>query len=184
MAGYFNVFHILIIVGLLVLSGLFIYLSWNGQDRKLFVSLVAINFVLTLLIGIFLMLVVDKYTKNAVLENVSNQRVLINETIVFKGLVKNVGSYSIANCSVVIKLINDPLSKDSISGDSLFKPSGLSLFDWLKIGEKRDERPNTVEYKFRVAKNLRPGGFRNFSVSMPYPPYFKKPTFVTKLSCS
>ncbi|MFL1705987.1 DUF2393 family protein [Campylobacter sp. MOP7] len=184
MAGYFNIFHILIIVSLLLLSALLIYLSQHEQNRKIFISLVVINFVVTLLIGVFLMFVVDKYTKKAVLEKVTNQRVLINETIVFKGVVRNIGSFDIANCKIIIKLINDPLNRESLKGESLFKPSGLSLFSWMKLGDSKDERPNTVEYKFSIAKNLKAKEFRNFSVSMPYPPYFKKPTFVTKLSCS
>ena len=84
MAEYFNVFHILIIIILLLLSGLLVYISRGEENQKIFVSLVAINFIVTLLIGVFLMFVVDKYTKKAVLEQVTQHRVLMNETVVFK----------------------------------------------------------------------------------------------------
>lgn len=181
MAEYFNVFHILIIIILLLLSGLLVYISRGEENQKIFVSLVAINFIVTLLIGVFLMFVVDKYTKKAVLEQVAQHRVLMNETVVFKGTVRNIGSFDIANCNIVVKLINDPVSKENLKGDAIFKPSGLSVLSWFK--SDKDARPNTIEQKVSVAKNLKVKEARNFSVSMPYPPYFKNTTFVTKLNC-
>lgn len=181
MLEYFNIFHILIIVILLFLSGLLAYLSKYEENKKIFTSLIVINFSVTLLIGIFLMFVVDKYTKKAVLESITKSRVLMNETVVIKGIIRNVGSFDISNCNIIVKLINDPISKEGLKGDAIFKPSGLSLFSWLK--NDKDARPNTIEQKVSIAKNLKIREARNFSVSIPYPPYFKNTMFITKLDC-
>ena len=155
MEGYFNVFHLIALAVLVLLSMLFMLISRGEKDPRLFKIYLAINVAVTLIFGYFFMLVVDKYTKKAVLIELTGHRVLRNEMIVFKGSLRNTGEFSIAS----------------------FKPSGLSLFS------RGDERSNVAEVTASVAKNIAPKQIRNFSVSMPYPSYFTNTQTITKLEC-
>jgi len=176
MEGYFNIFHFIALAVLALLSVLFALILRGEKNKKFFKIYVAINVVATLTLGYFFMMIVDKYTKKAVLTEFSGHRVLRNETIVFKGSLRNTGEFSIANCDLTVKLINNPVSKDTISG-SIFKPSGLSL------SSRGDERSNVAEITASVAKNIAPKQIRNFSLSMPYPSYFANTQTITKLEC-
>ena len=157
MQGYFNVFHFIALAALALLSVLFMLLSRGEKDPKLFKIYLLINIAATLIMGYFFMLVVDKYTKKAALTEFAAHRVLRNETVVFKGALKNT------------------VSKDTIAG-AVFKPSGWSLFP-------HDERTNVAEITASVAKNIAPGQMRNFSLSMPYPPHFTNTQTITNLEC-
>ena len=176
MEGYFNVFHLIALAVLVLLSMLFMLISRGEKDPRLFKIYLAINVAATLIFGYFFMLVVDKYTKKAVLIELTGHRVLRNEMIVFKGSLRNTGEFSIASCELTVKLVNNPVSKDTIAG-SIFKPSGLSLFS------RGDERSNVAEVTASVAKNIAPKQIRNFSLSMPYPSYFANTQTITKLEC-
>ena len=175
MQGYFNVFHFIALAALALLSVLFMLLSRGEKDPKLFKIYLLINIAATLIMGYFFMLVVDKYTKKAALTEFAAHRVLRNETVVFKGALKNTGEFSIANCDLTVKVVNNPVSKDTIAG-AVFKPSGWSLFS-------HDERTNIAEITASVAKNIAPGQMRNFSLSMPYPPHFTNTQTITNLEC-
>ena len=172
MEGYFNVFHLIALAVLALLSVLFALIARSEKNPKFFKIYIAINVIATLTLGYFFMMIVDKYTKKAVLTEFSGHRVLRNETIVFKGSLRNTGEFSIANCDLTVKLINNPVSKDTI-----FKPSGLSL------SSRGDERSNVAEITVSVAKNIAPKQIRNFSISMPYPSYFANTQTITKLEC-
>lgn len=182
-ASYFTIVHILVLFIIFSLFVLFVVLSFK-TDKKLFWSLLFTNFAVCSILGVFMMPVIDKYTKKGVLENVTNQRVLRNETIVFTGQVRNVGKFKLSGCDFTVKLINDPVSKDSLTGENVFKSTGVSFF--AKIfgqSDSSNEKPNTVEFSFRVAKNLDVKKSASFNVSMPYPPYFSKTMIINKLDC-
>ena len=151
MQGYFNVFHFIALAALALLSVLFVLLSRGEKDPKLFKIYLLINIAATLIMGYFFMLVVDK------------------------GALKNTGEFSIANCYLTVKVVNNPVSKDTIAG-AVFKPSGWSQF-------LHDERTNVAEITASVAKNIAPGQMRNFSLSMPYPPHFTNTQTITNLEC-
>lgn len=180
--SYFTIIHILVLCVIFALFVLFFILSLKAS-KKLFWSLVFTNVLVCSVISVFLMVVLDKYTKKGVLENLKNQRVLRTESIVFMGDIRNVGSFTLSNCNLSIKIVNNILSKDNLKGDNIFKSSGLSLFSWLSRESKENEKSNVIEYKFSVAKNLQAKKSTPFSASMPYPPYFSKAIIITKLNC-
>lgn len=181
-ASYFTIVHILVLCVIFILFLLFFVLSLKAES-KLFWSLVFTNVLVCGFLSVFLMLVLDKYTKKGVVENIKSQRVLRNESIVFSGEVRNVGRFMISGCTLVIKLINQPLNKEHLKGDTFFQSSGLSLFSWLFKDDGSDKKPNVVEYEFDVARDLGAKKSVPFSVSMPYPPYFSKTMTITKISC-
>lgn len=182
MDGYFNIFHIIVIFAISVISLLLLYVCIRNENGKNLIALIGINIVVTSVIGFIAMVVIDKYTKEVVLENVTNQRVLRNETIVFRGAARNTGDFSVSKCNITIKMINNPLSKDMLKGEVIFKPSGLAWFSWLSK-EDKDNRPNTMEFKVGISSKLKPREAKNFTVAVPYPPYFTNTTFITKIKC-
>ena len=182
MSGYFNIFHFIAIGILTSITVLLLYLVRKEQNIKNLISMIVAILCVMSIFGFMAMITIDLYTKSAVLENVTSQRVLRNETIVFRGTVRNTGISSVANCDIVIKLINNPTTIDDLKGENLFRPSGWSIFSWFG-NNKTNDRSKTVEYKISIAKNLKPKEFKSFYVSMPYPPYFTKTQTITKIEC-
>lgn len=181
-ASYFSIVHIIILVSIAIVYFLLAFLAWRLQ-RRFFGAILAANLLVFATIGTLLMFVADKYTKLSRLENVTSSRILRNETIVFKGTARNIGNFTLSKCSFVVRLNNNPMSAGGLTGDNIFKPSGLSLFGWLGGGDSADDKPNVIEYSAVVVRDLQPKKSIDFSVAMPYPPYFKNTTYVTKLNC-
>ena len=179
--SYFTIMHIIVMLVIFLLSMLLLVLSMRAE-RKLFWSLLFINILVSTTLCVFLMLVLDKYTKKGSLENVTSERILINESIAFKGKVRNVGNFTLTHCTLSVRLVNRPQNRDGHFKE-IFKPSGLTFFSSLFKSEDKDEKPNAVEYKFDVAQNLQKQRSVDFMVSMPYPPYFENVMHITKLSC-
>ncbi|MBE0495376.1 MAG: DUF2393 family protein [Campylobacterales bacterium] len=176
--GYFTLLHILVLLFLFVLFVLLTVLARREKRPKIFWSIIFSNILVTLVLMIFAMLVLDKYTKSAVIENLTQKRILISEQITFSGQIRNVGNFTIGKCFFEVKLVNNPLSAGGLSGGQVFKPTkGLSF------GSSQEERSSTVVETFLIATHLRPDELRNFSVSMAYPSHFQRTTTFQKLHC-
>jgi hypothetical protein len=134
------------------------------------------------MIGIFSMFVLDKYTKVARLENVTQKRILMNETLTLTGKIRNIGNFDIGQCKLEVKLVSNAMTGGDVSGSQVFSPSGLNFFD-LFSSKKKNDKPSTVINEFVITKNFKKGELRNFSVAMRYPPYFQKPFMNYKLYC-
>lgn len=181
-SSYFTIVHILVLGTIWAIYLLLAVLAWRMQRRYFGLILLA-NFLVLGTISLLMMFVVDKYTKISRLENVTSARVLRNESIVFKATARNLGNFTLSNCKFTVKLINNQLTSDGLTGSSLFKPSGMDFFGWFSSNTSADTRPNVIEYSTVVVKDLLPKKSIDFSVSMPYPAYFKNTTYVTKLNC-
>lgn len=139
------------------------------------------NFLVIITLAVFSMLVLDKYTKKAKLEHVTQKRILMNESLSLTGKIRNTGSFSINTCKLEVKITSNALGSGGISGSNVFTPrSGLGSLFGL---DKEDPRPSTVVKEFVIARDFRKGELRNFSISMRYPPYFQKPHLNYKLYC-
>ena len=125
------------------------------------------------------MFVLDKYTKIARLEGVTQKRILMTETLTLSGKIRNIGNFDIGKCKLEVKLVNNAMSKGEVSGSKIFSPSGLNFFS----SKKKNDKPSTIINEFTIAKNFQKRELRNFSVSLPYPPYFQKPFISYKLYC-
>ena len=178
MASYFTILHIAALVFFFILFIALLILSFKETRKKVLVAMIFSNFLVITTLSFFSMLVLDKYTKKARLENVTQSRVLLTESFVLSGVVRNIGKFDISKCYLNVKLVNNPVTGKNLSGSTVFKPNG---FDFLSNSE--NERKSTIKKSFVIAKNLKAGEFRNFSVSMRYPPYFKNTSLVYKLKC-
>ena len=72
-SAYFTIAHIIVLFAIALLSILFLVLSLRAE-RKLFLSLFFTNILVSTTLAVFLMLVLDKYTKKGMLENVKSER--------------------------------------------------------------------------------------------------------------
>ncbi|BBG64942.1 hypothetical protein NNO_0240 [Hydrogenimonas sp.] len=178
---YMTILHWLVLVFFIVLFILLVVVSKKESRPNVFWSMVFASFLVTSTAAVFSMFVLDKYTKKAKLVSIKNTRLLRSEEIVFKGKVENVGKFKIGQCKLTIKMINNPLEAGKLSGSQVFKPSGLG--DFFSMKESKQERPNTIEREFVVAKNLEPREVRPFTIHMKYPPYFRKTRMIYKLYC-
>jgi hypothetical protein len=126
------------------------------------------------------MYVLDKYTKKARLENVTQKRILMNESFTISGKIRNIGRFDIGTCKLEVKLVNNALSGGDVKGSNVFSPT--SGFGFLFKSDE-NARKSTVIQEFVIARNFKSGELKNFSISMRYPPYFQKTYMNYKLYC-
>ncbi|WP_331775180.1 DUF2393 family protein [Sulfurospirillum sp. 1612] len=179
MVSYFTIAHIITLVLFFLLFLILLVLSFKETRKKVLYAMIFSNFLVISMLALFSMFVLDKYTKKAVLEHVTHARILINESLVISGIVRNVGKFNISQCSIVVKLVNNAVNSNNLTGSTLYKSSGLDFF----TNKAENQQQSTITEDFVIAKNLRVKEFRNFSVSMHYPAYFKKPNLIYKLRC-
>ena len=138
-SNYFTIVHIIVLFAIALLSILFLVLSLRAE-RKLFLSLLFTNILVSTTLAIFLMLVLDKYTKKGIVEGVKSERVLRNESIVFRGQVRNVGKFTISKCTLTIKLINQPLNKNDLGARRYLNQAGSHFsHGFLEAMRTRDQ---------------------------------------------
>jgi len=179
---YFTFLHWLTIAFFLILFIFLTILSIRAATKstKLLLSMIIASFLVTTFGAVIGLVILEKYTKKAKLLNVTQRRVLINETLVLKGRVKNIGKFKINYCKLEVKLVNNGWGGGFTKG-TFFKPGGLDFFG---SKDKKDSRPNAVKATRVIIKDgLYPGEIKNFSVVVPYPPYFKNTYLNYKLYC-
>ena len=179
---HFTILHWLDIAFFLLLFIFLTILSAKaaGNSVKLLLSMIFASFLVTTFGAVLGLIILEKYTKQAVLLNVTQRRVLINETMVLKGQVKNIGKFKINYCKLDIKLVNNGWGGGFTKG-SFFKSGGLNIFG---SKSKEQQRPNVVKVtRYIITDGLFPGEIKNFSAIIPYPPYFKNTYLNYKLYC-
>jgi len=180
--AYFTILHWFTLLVLLVLFVLISIVALKQTNKKILISMLFSNLLVIIMLSILSMFVLDKYTKIAKLENMTQKRILITETLTLSGKIRNIGNFDIGKCKLEVKLVSNAMSGGNVSGSQIFSPSGLNILN-LFNSKKKNDRPSTVINEFVIAKNFRKGELRNFSVAMRYPPYFQKPFMNYKLYC-
>lgn len=173
---YFTIFHIIALVVIFILFIIFLLISLKEERIKVLIFMVVANLFVMSSLTICAMLILDKYTKQAKVLDLRYERVLITESMVIMGSVRNIGKFNILACSINIKLANAPITRDKLSG-SIFKQKGF--FDIFRA----DINPSVVEKKIRLVSNLHAGETKQFSIYMPYPTYFRTPSLYYTISC-
>ncbi len=176
---YFTILHWFTLLILLILFILFCVIALKQTNKKIIISMLFSNFLVITMLAIFSMFVLDKYTKIARLENVTQKRILMSETLTLSGKIRNIGKFNIGKCKLEVKLVSNAMSGGEVSGSKIFSPSGLDFFST----KKKNDRPSTIINEYTIVKNLKKGELRNFSVAMRYPPYFQKPFMNYELYC-
>jgi hypothetical protein len=144
--------------------------SFKQEKKKLIVPMLISVTLISVFLGFFSSMVVDKYTKKVGLYKLKNKRLLSTEQIIYTGIVKNEGNHEIGEVTFEIKLVNKGHATGNVKGGNFYKTSGfLDFFGGLNITDK----PQSITKEFVVAKNLKPGEAQPFRVYFKYPPYFR-----------
>jgi hypothetical protein len=133
----------------------------------------------TALLAVFSIVIVDKYTKNVKLYKLKNKRLLSMEKIVYTGVVKNEGKFTIGDVVFEIKLVNRGHATGNVKGGNFYKTS--DFWDFFG-GVNKMNKPQSVTKEFVVAKNLKPGEAKSFRVYLDYPPYFRSVADFSKVT--
>ena len=168
-----NIWHILVIVLILIVTGLGIYLAFTQKNKKLAYSMTLSILLTSFLLAAFLLLAVDKYTKKVSLYKLENKRLLNLEKVVYTGFVKNEGSYTIGEVTFEVKLVNQGYATGSIASTSFFTPSGFKEFFSGGGANILYNKPQLIKKQFVVARDLKPGQVEQFRVVFDFPPYFR-----------
>jgi len=171
MMTLFNYWHFIVLIIVLLIGAGGVYVSLQQPKAKIKIPMLISVVVVTIMLAIFTLMAVDKYTKVVKLYKLDNKRLLSTEKIVYTGIVKNEGDYEIGEVTFQIKLVNKGRATGNIKSASFFTPSGF--MDFFSGGANILYKPQTVVKKFIVAKNLKPGEAKRFRVHFRFPSYFK-----------
>lgn len=166
-----NYWHFIVLGIIFTLFILGVVFSLKQESQKMKLSMLFSVGLITLVLAIFSIFVVDKYTKNVALYKMENKRLLSIEKIVYTGIVKNEGNHEIGKVIFEIKLVNQGHASGNVKGGNFFRSSGF--FDFFTGGYNINTREQTITKEFVVARNLKPGQAESFRVHFDYPPYFK-----------
>jgi hypothetical protein len=178
---YLTIVHYLVLGVVALLFLLTVIISFREKNLKTRHSMIFASFAVMVLLAGFLMMALDKYTKKAEIRGLKNTRLLMNEEIVYSGYAYNAGKFQIGKVELEIKLVNKGHVTGNVKGGNFYKPSGFMDFFGGGDTAKRKNRPQTIIRTFVVAKNLKPGKAKYFSVRMPYPPYFESTADYTRI---
>jgi len=167
----FNILHYttLGVIALIFIAG--IIAALKQENKKLVLPMILSTTLICMLLAGIGIAVVEKYTKKVKLIKVQNKRYLTQEKISYYGFIKNVGKYTIGKVTVDIKLVNSGHATGNVKPGAFYKASGFLNF--FTSGANVLYKPQTIEKKFVVAKNVKPGEVLPFRVTFDYPPYFK-----------
>jgi len=176
----FNIWHFIMLGFILLFFIGGVVASIKQETSKMQYSMLFSTLLITVFLAVFSAFVVDKYTKHVALYKLKNHRLLSTEQIVYTGIVKNEGNYPIGKVTFDIKLVNKGHATGNVKGGNFYKPSGF--IDFFSGGFNMNSKPQTVEKKFIVARNLKPGNAVAFRVYFDYPPYFSATAQFAKVS--
>ncbi len=175
----FNYWHFITfgVIFLLFIAGM--VSAFTQKTAKLKFGMFVTVTLITSFLAVFSVIVVDKYTKEVKLYKLKNKRLLSIETIIYSGIVKNVGNHTIGKVTFEIKLVNKGHATGNVKGGSFYKSSGF--FDFFSNGLGISNKPQSITKEFVVATNLKAGAAQSFRVHFKYPPYFKSTSQFSKV---
>ena len=159
---------LLAVLVLLFLIGLLVSLRTDSK----YSVLTTITLILVL-IGAFTWKTINENVYVVEVSEVDQERYYQSEQIVFKGIVRNVGNFPVANVVATVKLIN---SHGGVTGkQSIFTQP--SVFAQIYEGDNPNFKRQTVAKEEMIADYLNPGKSKPFTIIMNYPSYFQHATF-------
>jgi hypothetical protein len=167
----FNYWHFItfVVIALIFTGGLIA--SFKQENPKLKIPMIFSVTLVAVLMAVFSVIVVDKYTKIPKLYKLKNKRLLNIEKIVYTGIVRNEGNHEIGKVTLEIKLVNKGHVSGNVKGGNYYKSSGF--FDFFSGGYNLHTKPQSITKEFVVANNLKPGKAKSFRVYFDYPGYFR-----------
>lgn len=180
-----NYWHYISFAVILLIFIVGIISSLKQKTTKIMSAMIFTTFLISILLTVFSVIIVDKYTKKVGLYKVKSKRLLSTEQIIYTGIVKNEGDFPIGKVKFEIKLVNKGHAIGNVKGGDFYQTSDfLGLFSSSKkgsAGSAPESKPQTITKTFVVAKKLQPGTAQSFRVYFKFPGYFRSVSFFTKV---
>lgn len=168
----FNSFHILACVGVFVLFALLCaVIFWKVKNWQASIIFYLVSAVFCSIVLYSLLMYVEEQTKQATLSDVKFARNLRTESVYITGRVTNITSYAINKCFLELTIT------DKVGGDSaVFNPKNQK-------NVQRGGSSNSVNYVVQIISTLPGNTYKDFSVSIPFPPQFMNAEIYHILNC-
>ena len=167
-----NSFHILSCVGVFVLFALIcVVIFWKVKNLQAALAFYFVNIVFSAILLYSLLLYVEENTKQASISDVKYARNLRTESVLITGRVTNTTQYPINKCFLELTIT------DKVGGGSTaFDPKSQK-------NVQRGGASNSVNYIVQIISVLPGNTYKDFSVSIPFPPQFLNVEFYHLLKC-
>ena len=167
-----NSFHILSCVGVFVLFALIcVVIFWKVKNLQAALAFYFVNIVFSAILLYSLLLYVEENTKQASISDVKYARNLRTESVLITGRVTNTTQYPINKCFLELTIT------DKVGGGSTaFDPKSQK-------NVQRGGASNSVNYIVQIISVLPGNTYKDFSVSIPFPPQFLNAEFYHLLKC-
>lgn len=166
MSTSFTVWHylnFLLIAGVLIWA---IIYTRKQKDLPQKGSYIATYSIIAFVFLVISTMAINQYTKKVILQNVQNHRFLSTESIVFTGTVRNIGKYDVNEVEIEIEIFDKGSKKQ---GRSMYESTA---FKDVYGRSASGDQPKSMTFRRTVAKELKAGHSKQFTVSIDYPSYF------------
>lgn len=137
-------------------------------------SFITVYCVIALILLIITVVSINGYTKKILLSNLNDHRFLATESIIYTGIVRNVGSYDVGQVEIEIKIFDKGLRKQGRSSyqSTAFQDYYNDVDIRRLFGYQPDAQPTSYIVRKTVAEELKAGQRKEFAVSIRYPSNF------------
>lgn len=137
-------------------------------------SFIATYSIAALVLLILAIIGINGYTKQVILVNVKNHSFLSTESIIYTGTVRNIGNYDVGHVEIEIEVFDKGLKKQSRASyqSTAFKDYYNDVDIRKLFGFNPLDKPTSFSIRKTVAKELKAGQSKQFTVSVRYPSFF------------
>ncbi|EIJ4041810.1 DUF2393 domain-containing protein [Campylobacter jejuni] len=167
---HFTIFHIITFIILLICFALIcilIFLKVKQKEMALISYTIATIFTALLIYSIFL--TINQFTTQADLSKLTYTRDLRHESVIVSGKVQNLTKFEIRKCYLILSILNQ-------------KQVGGEIFNDKNIRNAKMQN-TSVSYTIEIIDTLPGNTYKEFRVSVPFPPSFDNPEFYHTLKC-
>ncbi|EAH6007115.1 DUF2393 domain-containing protein [Campylobacter jejuni] len=167
---HFTIFHIIAFIILLICFALIcilIFLKVKQKEMALISYTIATIFTALLIYSIFL--TINQFTTQADLSKLTYTRDLRHESVIVSGKVQNLTKFEIRKCYLMLSILNQ-------------KQVGGEIFNDKNVRNAKMQN-TSVSYTIEIIDTLPGNTYKEFRVSVPFPPSFNNPEFYHTLKC-
>ncbi|HEB7715413.1 TPA: DUF2393 family protein [Campylobacter jejuni] len=167
---HFTIFHIIAFIILLICFALIcilIFLKVKQKEMALISYTIATIFTALLIYSIFL--TINQFTTQADLSKLTYTRDLRHESVIVSGKVQNLTKFEIRKCYLILSILNQ-------------KQVGGEIFNDKNVRNAKMQN-TSVSYTIEIIDTLPGNTYKEFRVSVPFPPSFNNPEFYHTLKC-
>lgn len=174
---HMTIIHWIVVLVFILIFILLAVLVLSDKNSKSRVSILIATFVVVIIGAVVSLLILDKYLKKAKIMSYKTTRNYNSESVSITGVIKNIGKFKIAYCSLDIKIINKVKHNNK---KRLYYKTSNSMDSLFKSGKYKK---NFLEESFTVVEDLFPKRTKTFSKSIKIPSHFQNVKYFLHLKC-